>query len=32
MDIWPMSRVLSAEGQKEFGTTFQYLAGKKIKW
>jgi hypothetical protein len=32
MEIWPMSRVLSAEGQKEFGRTFEYLAGRKIKW
>jgi capsule polysaccharide export protein KpsC/LpsZ len=32
MEISPMSRVLSKEGQKEFGRTFEYLAGKKIKW
>ena len=32
MGISPMSRVLSKEGQKEFGRTFDYLAGKKIKW
>jgi hypothetical protein len=32
MEISPMSRVLSDEGQKEFGKTFEYLAGEKIKW
>ena len=32
VEISPMSRVLSKEGQKEFGRTFEYLAGKKIKW
>jgi hypothetical protein len=32
MEISPMSRVLSKEGQKEFSRTFDYLAGKKIKW
>ncbi len=29
---WPLSRVLSREGRKEFGRTFDYLAGQKIKW
>jgi len=32
VDIWPLKRVLSEEGQKEFGQTFQYLAGEKRKW
>ncbi|MBI1793568.1 MAG: hypothetical protein HYR70_05200 [Chloroflexi bacterium] len=32
METWPMARVLSKEGEKEFGTTFDYLAGKNIKW
>jgi hypothetical protein len=32
MEVWPMGRVLSNEGQKEFGRTFEYLAGKKIEW
>jgi len=32
MEVSPMSRVLSAEGQKEFGRTFDYLAGEKINW
>ena len=32
MQIWPMSRVLSKAGRKEFGRTFEYLAGKDIKW
>ncbi len=32
MEIWPMSRVLSKEGQEKFGKTFGYLAGEKIEW
>jgi hypothetical protein len=32
MEISPMGRVLSKDGQKEYGRTFEYLAGKKIKW
>lgn len=32
MEIWPMKRVLSKEGRKEFGRTFDYLAGEKMKW
>jgi Capsule polysaccharide biosynthesis protein len=32
MEIWPMGRVLSDEGQKEFGKTFSYLAGEPINW
>jgi hypothetical protein len=32
MEIWPMGRVLSDEGQKEFGRTFAYLAGESIVW
>jgi hypothetical protein len=32
MEVSPMSHVLSKEGQKEFGRTFEYLAGKKVKW
>jgi capsule polysaccharide export protein KpsC/LpsZ len=32
MEVWPMERVLSKEGRKEFGKTFEYLAGKTIKW
>jgi capsule polysaccharide export protein KpsC/LpsZ len=32
MDVSPMSRVLSDEGQKEFGKTFAYLAGEEIQW
>ena len=32
MEIWPMSRVLSKEGQKEFGKTFEYLTGKPLTW
>ena len=32
MEVSPMSRVLSAEGQREFGRTFRHLAGDKIIW
>jgi hypothetical protein len=32
MEVSPMSSVLSDEGQKEFGSTFDYLAGEPIKW
>jgi hypothetical protein len=32
MEDWPMARVLSEEGQKEFGRTFDYLAGAEIEW
>ena len=32
MEVWPLERLLSDEGQKEFGQTFQYLAGEIIKW
>ena len=32
MEVSPMAKVLSDEGQKEFGKTFDYLAGEKIIW
>jgi hypothetical protein len=32
MEVSPMSRVLSDEGQREWGRTFDYLAGEKINW
>jgi hypothetical protein len=32
MEVWPMERVLSEEGQKEFGRAFSYLAGEQITW
>ena len=32
MEEWPMSRVLSAEGQSIFGRTFRHLAGERIVW
>jgi hypothetical protein len=32
MEIYQMGRVLSEEGQKEFGRTFAYLAGEPITW
>jgi hypothetical protein len=30
--IWPLSRVLSQEGQRVFGQTFRYLVGEPIRW
>ena len=32
LDIWPLVRVLSDEGQVEYKKTFDYLAGEPIKW
>src|SRR6185503_19207414 len=32
MEVWSMGRVLSEEGQQEFGRTFAYLAGAEIEW
>ena len=31
-EIWPLGRVLSDEGQAEFGKAFDYLAGEPVKW
>lgn len=32
LEIWPLERVLSPEGQQQFGGTFRCLAGKPVKW
>jgi hypothetical protein len=32
VDIWPLGRVLSNEGQAEYKQTFDYLAGEPTKW
>jgi len=32
LEIWPVERVLSAEGQVEFGDTFRYLLGEPVSW
>jgi hypothetical protein len=32
LDIWPLGRVLSDEGQAEYKQTFDYLAGEPIIW
>jgi len=32
VEIWPLGRVLSEEGQAEYKKTFDYLAGEPIKW
>jgi hypothetical protein len=32
LETWPVQRVLSAEGQAEFGEAFRYLAGEPREW
>jgi hypothetical protein len=32
LDVWPVERVLSAEGRREFGQAFAYLAGEARDW
>jgi len=32
VQIWPLHRVLSEEGEALFGQTFRYLAGETVKW
>ena len=32
LEQWPIARVLSDEGQAEFGKTFDYLAGQPLTW
>ncbi len=32
LETWSMEKVLSPEGQSEFGRTFQYLAGEPRQW
>ncbi len=32
LDEWPLSRVLSEEGESAFGQTFRYMAGERITW
>ena len=32
LDVWPLRRVLSAEGMQEFGAAFGYLAGEPLRW
>jgi hypothetical protein len=32
IEAWPLERVLSAEGQEQFGQTLRYLAGENIVW
>jgi hypothetical protein len=32
VDVWPLGRVLSDEGQVEYKKTFDYLAGEPIIW
>lgn len=32
VDLWPVGKVLSGEGQAQYKRTFDYLAGEPIKW
>ncbi|MFO7623699.1 MAG: hypothetical protein R6V73_05060, partial [Anaerolineales bacterium] len=32
LEEWPLRRVLSREGQADFGKTFRYLTGDPVKW
>ena len=32
LEVWPLSRVLSAEGRAEFGKAFDYLAGEPVEY
>jgi hypothetical protein len=32
LNEWPLRRVLSREGQADFGKTFRYLMGDPVKW
>jgi len=32
LDVWPVGRVLSPEGRREFGQAFGYLAGEALDW
>jgi hypothetical protein len=32
LEVWPLARVLSDEGTKEFGRTFRCLAGEPLRW
>jgi len=32
LEQWPTRRVLSKEGQAEYGKTFEYLAGQPVNW
>ena len=32
IDVWPLGRVLSEEGQCQFGSTFRHLSGEPLRW
>jgi hypothetical protein len=32
LEVWPLEKVLSKEGQELFGDTFRFLAGEPFKW
>ena len=32
VEVWPVKRVLSEEGENQFGRTFSYLGGEPLSW
>ncbi len=32
LEVWPVEKVLSAEGMSQFGDTFEFLVGKPFAW
>ncbi len=32
LDVWPVEKVLSAEGIRQFGDTFRFLVGEPLTW
>ena len=32
LEVWPLQRVLSPEGESQFGQTFRHLAGEPLRW
>jgi hypothetical protein len=32
LELWPLSRLLSEEGRREYGRAFRYLSGEKMEW
>ncbi len=32
LEVWPLERVLSTEGERQFGQTFRCLSGEPLRW
>jgi hypothetical protein len=32
LEIWPLGRVLSEDGERRYGQTFRHLAGEPLRW